>query len=48
MANPMISERRCAVSVKMAIEPESIPPAVYTAMKKKDTKVTKRSFLMAL
>lgn len=44
--NPTRSEARWAVSVKMAIELERIPPVICTAMKKTETKETMSSFLI--
>ena len=43
-ANPIISDARCAVSVKIAIEFAIIPPVSYAAMKKTETKATHLNF----
>ena len=47
MANPIISEARCAVSVKIAIEFARYPPVIWAAMKNTDTKETHFSFHIA-
>ena len=46
MANPIISELRCAVSVKIAIELAKYPPTNYAAMKNMDTNETHFSFFI--
>lgn len=47
MAKPTISERRWAVSVKIAMELERIPPIVYAMMKNTETSETRRSLRIA-
>ena len=42
--NPIISEPKCAVSVKIAIEFARYPPMHYAIMKKIDTKDTNFNF----
>lgn len=44
--NPTKSDAKCAVSVKMAIEFDKIPPVIYTAMKNTDTNDTINSLRM--
>jgi hypothetical protein len=44
MANPTISEVRCAVSVKIAMELARYPPTNYAAMKNIDTNDTHFNF----
>ena len=44
--NPMTSEARCAVSVKMAIEFARYPPINCAIMKKRDTKDTSFNFFI--
>ena len=46
MANPIISELRCAVSVKIAIELARYPPTNYAAMKNMDTNDTHFNLLI--
>ena len=46
--NPIISEDKWAVSVKMAILLAKYPPTSWTAMKKMETKDTSFSFFMAM
>jgi len=48
MAKPIISEAKCAESVKMAIELAQIPPMTWTTMKIRETKEAIRSFFIAL
>jgi len=47
IANPTRSEAKWAVSVKMAIEFDIIPPVICTAIKKHETKETIISFFIA-
>jgi hypothetical protein len=47
IAKPIISEARCAVSVKMAIELARMPPVIWAAIKKMDTIETILSFFIA-
>jgi len=46
MANPTISEVRCAVSVKIAIELAKYPPTNYAAIKNIDTNETNFNLLI--
>ena len=48
IANPIKSEAKCAVSVKIAIELEIYPPISYTIIKNTETQVASLSCLMAL
>lgn len=47
IAKPTKSEARCAVSVKIAIELDRIPPMIYAIMKNTDTNETSISFFRA-
>ena len=40
IANPIKSESKWAVSVKIAIDPDQIPPIVYTIIKKTEMVAT--------
>ena len=47
IAKPTKSESKWAVSVKIAMEFERIPPITYAMMKNTETKETKHNFLIA-
>jgi hypothetical protein len=48
MAKPIISEARCAESVKMAIDFARYPPTTWTIMKKNETKHAISNFFIAV
>lgn len=47
IANPIRSEAKCAESVKIAIDPDKYPPAIYTNTKMIETTDARYKVLIA-